>query len=97
MIGLFALGPLQMRIPDYAHVHLRRSMRWQTTEYNYIIWFYNYDVFFLTYLEKNFTKKFKQKLRHQVEAEALSVEAEAIKKLLLPHRNVRMLCKLDSI
>ena len=64
---------------------MRRPLQWQTTECNYIIWFYRYDVFemitilfYLDFAGKNFrqkifkSKNLKQKLRHHV------VEAEAI-------------------
>ena len=96
LTGLFALGPLQIWIPDYDHAQILAMTNHWIRLYNLLL----YDVFkmmitMLFYLDvsgknvcqKNLrSKNFKQKLRHQVvKAEALRVEARAIQKLLLSH------------
>ena len=60
--GLFALGPLQIRIPDYAHAQILAMTNHWTQLYNLVL----HDVFkmiitklfVLTYLEKIFAEKF---------------------------------------
>ena len=93
MIGLFALGPLQIQIPGYANAQILAMSSHRIQLYNLVL----YDVFktmktrcfILTNPEKVCSKNlrsrnFKQKLRYQlvkaeaVEAEALRMEAEAI-------------------